>query len=132
MAYGIKQTMPPAWYRIKNHIVDVLNHAELMQANYRENPSLSNWERYVSAVVTAYLKLRAKIYIVERKSNYNDKYKQLDAIREYYFDIGSVPPEKAQVWAEYLELLQDLAEDTGLTKVSVEDENIDELWRENL
>lgn len=133
MAYGIKQTIPPAWHRIKNQIVDVINYAELKQKEFRDNPTQTNWEDYCSAVVTIYLKIRNKIYIVEKKTNPKHDYDKLRELRKYYINLDGLTPESdGQDFCEYLELLQDLAEETGLTKVSVEDENIDDLWKENL
>ena len=133
MAHGIRQTIPPAWYRIKNQIVDVINFAELRQKEFRDDPTPKNWEEYVSAVVTVYLKIRSKIYLVEKKNNTNPKYKRLDNLRAYCINLDGISAERdGKDFVEYLEILQDLAEETGLTKVSVEDENIEDLWKENL
>ena len=132
MSYSAKQTIPPAYLRIKHNAIDVLNIAKIKQAEYRERPSMANWREYCSAVITAFLELRNKMYIVEKASSYDGKFNKLYELREFYFDLEATETKSAQAFAEYLELLQDLAEATGLTKVSVEDENPEEAWRENL
>ncbi len=134
MGYKAPQTIPPAYLRVKHNAIDVLNISKIKQHNYREHPNEKNYREYCSAVITTFLELRNKMYIVERKAGYDKapKYNPLYELRAYYFDLDAATSVEPQKFAEYLELLQDLAEDTGLTKVSVEDENPEEAWRENL
>ena len=132
VGYKAPQTIPPAYLRIKHNAIDVLNIAKIKQHYYREHPSDSKYREYCSAVITAFLELRNKMYIVENSKSYKGKFKKLYKLREYYFDLDAATQAEPQLFAEYLELLQDLAEDTGLTKVSVEDDNPAEAWKENL
>ena len=133
-----QETIPPAWKKVKNQIVDVLNHAELCLEHYRERPSEKTWLDFVNSVITVYTKLRVKIYTARRGNDKENKYKELKNIEAYFLDVGKATLngtqdiDKAKEWLTYFKLLQDLAEDTGITKVSVEDENPEEAWRENL
>ena len=127
-----KDTIPPAWKREKNRVLDLLYKEEDALSQLRETPNNESWVEFKSAIVSFWKRMRPKVNTINKKKR--PKYEALDVLKKYLFSVSSVELTESNLekWGGYALLLDELAEATGITKVSVEESDPTQAWREGL
>lgn len=128
-----REVIPAAWKREKNRILDKMYAVDDALDAVREVGGEAKWRDFLSKVVSGFKRLRTKMVAIAKTKR--PKYIPLNELKDYFFCIDNVPmtQENLEKWGKFSVLLDDLAEDAGITKVSVEDEtNPEDAWEKGL
>lgn len=112
----------PAWQRVKDKILDKLYncndileeyHSYSTDSSYGEWKSADAFYRFISAVIGLYILMKVKIQYQD------DRFKALNKMDKYVGKFNKDGLKKKVEWINYYNLLVELIEESGVTKIEI-------------